>query len=306
MIRVPKPRKLIPATWADKAAQEVAAVAKYYKKWSPRKRAFKFKVYRDPEIKKVLVELFNFKCAYCEYRYKGGYPADIDHWRPKNAVRVDDKSRKPGYYWLASDWDNLFPACKYCNTANRHETKGVLPKTRGKLDQFPIQGARSRARLRPGREKGERPLLLNPSTDDPRLHLEYLEAGTERGVVKARAGRTNRASAKGIHSIEVYALDRRQLVEERRDLITSLLGVLRDLEKFAARHRARPNDAEPLTDFRDELESLRLNFLERDNPYLAVSRQFALPVLSTLVVTATLGTEVRAAINPTLPKDSWL
>lgn len=305
MIRVKKPRSKIPKGWKQRALAERKRAISHFGSAKARKKKFDFKAYRDPEVKNVLVKMFNYKCAYCEFQHKGGVSPDIDHWRPKSAVRVGKVSRKPGYYWLAADWDNLFPACRFCNSINTHEDeKGVL-ETGGKLDQFPFASSPTRRRMVPGSERRERPLLLNPSKDNPSDHLEYSTAPAERGIVKAKVRRKGRESVKGRVSINVYALWRKSLVEERGDRITRLLGHLNELNKYAARYAREPKNPDHLVDFESNIDSLASNYLEAGLPYLAAVRQFALPQLGVLVRQRGLKRIVRK-LNALLPRECQL
>jgi len=114
---------------------------------------------------------FNGKCAYCESQIIDGRNADIDHYRPK-ALVTDEKDKPvtirfddghtdthPGYYWLAYEWHNLLPACKYCNQLTKLKYSTV-----GKKNRFPIRGNYA---MHPGEERSEQPLLLHPVFDDP-------------------------------------------------------------------------------------------------------------------------------------------
>jgi len=106
-------------------------------------------VWRD--IKQFLMDnVFYHKCAYCETNLvEARQDADAEHFRPKLAVnykekpeqdnrkyvkaRVTDVSQNPpeeidhpGYFWLAYNWKNLLPACRFCNSKD------------GKKNQFPV------------------------------------------------------------------------------------------------------------------------------------------------------------------------
>ena len=107
-------------------------------------------VWRD--IKQFLMEhVFHKKCAYCETNLaEARQDADAEHFRPKLGVnyknilepgnrtyvkaKVLDLTKAPpkeiehpGYFWLAYNWKNLLPACRYCNSKN------------GKKNQFPVK-----------------------------------------------------------------------------------------------------------------------------------------------------------------------
>ncbi len=299
MIRVSKPRASIPKAWKPKAFAETQRAITHFSSVKTRRKKFNFTAYRDPEVKDALVKIFNHKCAYCEFQHKGGISPDIDHWRPKRAVRVGTTSHSPGYYWLGADWDNLFPACRFCNSINTHEDENGSLETSGKMDQFPVVSARARRGWRQGSERGERPLLLNPSHDDPGRHLEYSTVTGERGIVRPKLV-NGRESAKGSNSIEVYALWRKTLVEQRRDLITSLLNHLDELKKYAARHAKNPQNPDHREDFESHIDSLALNYLKPNLPYLAAIRQFALPQLKLLVKKRGL-TRIVRKLNADLP-----
>jgi hypothetical protein len=114
---------------------------------------------------------FKAKCAYCETSISNHY-GDVEHFRPKAgiqrqnrtwvAIRVGAKEiRHPGYFWLAYDWENLIPSCSGCNRYQH----GV-----GKANCFPVDGPYAK---RPGQERKERPLLLNPRVDDPQKHIKF-------------------------------------------------------------------------------------------------------------------------------------
>lgn len=61
--------------------------------------------YRHPEIKSVLIEETNGKCAYCESKLLHIAYGDIEHIIPKSTKAE-----------VAFEWDNLTLACDVCNT----------------------------------------------------------------------------------------------------------------------------------------------------------------------------------------------
>lgn len=181
-----------------------------------------FKAYGDPAVKTALHTLFGGHCAYCESRYDHVSPMDVEHFRPKGAViEADGKLSKPGYYWLAADWDNLLPSCIGCNRARSQEQAladgTTVTDTSGKANLFPLAGGSVRAKAS-GEEATERALLLNPCRDDPRLYLLFRSDGW----VEPRAGAEERAEPRGLATIEVCGLDRASLVESRRRAATRL------------------------------------------------------------------------------------
>ncbi|PEQ84657.1 hypothetical protein CN481_22065 [Bacillus sp. AFS006103] len=151
---------------------------------------FKFSLYKDEEIKEGLKELFHGKCAYCESIFIHNAYGQIEHWRPKKGVT--ENTNHSGYYWLASDWENLLWACPVCNS------KG------NKGNHFPLFNSSSYALKSSDDINKEQPLLINPCNDNPISHLEY----NEEGFIKDK-------TPMGKKSIEIYGLDRPDLTAER-------------------------------------------------------------------------------------------
>lgn len=193
------------------AARERKKVEEFYADEKNRFAPFAFSAYRADEVKEALERMFHGKCAYCEARYAGTQPMDVEHWRPKGKV-VDGGTEYGGYYWLASEWTNLLPSCVDCN---RQRTQTIAPdgvkRSVGKAMSFPLEEGSPRATRR-GETEREKPLLLDPCNDRPEEYLEFVADG----VVRPRGG-TARAKARA--SIDTYALNRSGLVEERRRLL---------------------------------------------------------------------------------------
>ena len=122
------------------------------------------------EIKPIFMAIQHNKCAYCERRLEGQpygrIEHDIEHFRPKNAIRKwptrkiirkrDIQLDYPtggawseGYYLLAYNIENYATACKTCNS--------IL-----KLNYFPIAGKRGPQSDSPRRLLSEKPFLLYP------------------------------------------------------------------------------------------------------------------------------------------------
>lgn len=111
---------------------------------------------------------FYRRCAYCE-RDLNDLDA-LDHYRPaKKITNIRNKviQNHEGYYWLTYEWKNLLPACNLCNTVVKRDGEPT-----GKGNRFPLEFEDARAK-NPGEEKNERPLLLNPTIDNPDEHFEY-------------------------------------------------------------------------------------------------------------------------------------
>jgi hypothetical protein len=159
------------------------------------------------------LDVTNWKCAYCETRLGPGQGAgDVEHYRPKARAR-DGEGRvvhvqrdgveidHPGYFWLAYDWTNLLPSCLTCNRRATDLSSGEML---GKADWFPTLN--SFWACRPEEVELEQPALLNPWVDDPAVHLTF---DPETGIVGG-------SSERGRITIEVFGLNREQLLNDRR------------------------------------------------------------------------------------------
>lgn len=196
--------------------------------------------------KEYLLGAFHHKCAYCETVISVNQPVDVEHYRPKN--RVTDDKFKPikatypdgwgtidhmGYFWLAYDWDNLLPSCIDCNRFRMHDDQ-----VGGKGDRFPVADFRA---CLPGDEGQERPLLVNPTLQDPNEHFEFFEDGTMRGLTDA-----------GFETILLLGLNRREhLVRARR---SAFAAARRALAEFL--DEVRRDDSTNLSDIRDEVNAI--------------------------------------------------
>ncbi len=227
----------------------------------------KYSSYKADSVVQALEKLFHGKCAYCESRYQHLHPVDVEHFRPKGGIAVLDRAtgkmklQRPGYYWLAASWENLFPSCIDCNRERTQEFPDQPSGKFGKANKFPLSGRKRK--LAPGCERKEKPLLLNPCEDDPDEHLEF----TEEGVVRPALDRQNRPSRKGKASIEVYGLHRNTLVQERRDFATKINAQIARVRRAARRKVQYPQDLSFTEELREELEILK--------SYLASSQQYA-------------------------------
>lgn len=215
---VPKPGTKKKSTAAgtapsSAATEELALADAHYKSPLPAggvHPAFEFKAYKRGDVKAALYKDFFDKCAYCESRYATTAPVDVEHFRPKGRVKGDDTH--PGYWWLAMRWENLLPACIFCNRHNKHSTPTPPPPpkkagdpvnklalnpatgklnssrmlTTGKQDAFPVK----KTRLLPHSldYASEEALLLDPCTDDPEEYLHFhIDATAPLGLVLPKA-----------------------------------------------------------------------------------------------------------------------
>lgn len=235
--------------------------------------SFDFEVYKDKKLRALLTSIFNDKCAYCEGEYAHVAPTDYEHFRPKNAVDTGDGTFKPGYYWLAGDWNNLLISCIDCNRSREHEVPGQAKKVKlGKLDQFPL---RQKNHVRShnddiGDEESDR-LLINPCIDNPKKHFSF----DEEGIISAKG----KPLDMGKKSIEVYALQRKGLVEKRKTEMLDLTSAIEQLKHLISIHPILMDSgsAEKVKDNLKQIEQLKNDLERRTNakaPYLGMKYQY--------------------------------
>ncbi|NII25181.1 TIGR02646 family protein [Pseudoflavitalea sp. X16] len=244
---------------------------------------FDFCAYNSDEVKIALKKLFNGKCAYCESPILTVTVGDIEHFRPKAAIVTDKKKMlKPGYYWLAADWDNLLLSCNNCNRKITQEEFEGGAFTMGKANQFPIDDERARCKSHTGdlaKEEKVR-LLINPCTEDPEEYLEYLD----NGAIKAKNQPDRFKIKKAEQSISVYALLRDPLVKERAKLvkdiqyhISVLLSTREEIVK-AKKAGIKPWEDSCYERLMQTLDKLS-QYIAPDQPYSAIAKQFIQPIL---------------------------
>jgi uncharacterized protein (TIGR02646 family) len=186
-----------------------------------------FKVYSKDEVKKELTELFYGKCAYCETPYAVSGDLNIEHYRPKSLVKIEEDNRElTGYWWLASAWNNLLPSCKRCNCVYIYEFNGGKFSL-GKGNFFPISNVLYRNRVNPrvNDEQIEVALLIDPSIDNPMDYLIF-DFTSKESIVNPKYG-----SLKGVKSIQHYALNRPDLVKERTKEVKRFANELVGIEE---------------------------------------------------------------------------
>lgn len=161
------------------------------------------------ELRGDLLEMCLNKCAYCESSINGATSdADIDNYRPKGGARGLDKEFSPHhYYWLAYEWGNLLITCQRCN---RH-----------KRNFFPVASDRVEIGTTGSALIEEKPLLIDPTIDDPDKHLEINDSAILNGVTE-----------KGVITIDICKLNRKELVNERLKVGKLFLERLRMLESY--------------------------------------------------------------------------
>ncbi len=284
MIFVDRNNVVAPSSLIDKGGagrNESAKVLRFYRiaaNYAAGTDYKKYKAYKGKDVKKQLTTLFNGKCAYCESKIIVVTSPDIEHFRPKAGTGKDERNLlQPGYYWLASSWENLLLSCASCNRKNTFEIVNVGSRTVGKLNQFPL--ARNTFRLRlPSddfdREESVR-LLINPCLEDPEEHIYFDDDGIIFPKSKNRG-----VSRKGTNSIEVYVLQRKALVDDRKVLIKKIKAQIVTVDRCLKRQNDVGKGVDPEVDnwLNDEITKLR-GFLDPYEPYQAVARQYIRPYM---------------------------
>jgi uncharacterized protein (TIGR02646 family) len=119
-------------------------------------------IYGHPSVKQQLIDEQHGKCCFCEADFTANGYGDVEHFRPKGGFTRDRSGKliRPGYYWLAYDWDNLFFSCQICNQ-------------QFKKNYFPLEDEVERATTHTADYRRELPLLIHPSTDEPMNHITF-------------------------------------------------------------------------------------------------------------------------------------
>ena len=172
-------------------------------------------IYNARPVKQSLKAAQKNKCCFCEKDQVDEYGA-VEHYRPKSGYKIsksDKQLTKPGYYWLAYNWDNLLFVCGPCNTTY-------------KQNYFPLLDEAKRAKSHIDDVDEETPLLLDPcGKKDPRNHIYFQDNFP---MYKDSFGQ---------RTIEICGLDRDELNEKRQRLMNDIetrLALLSHREAFNA------------------------------------------------------------------------
>lgn len=147
-----------------------------------------------------LKHLFHGKCAYCECRFGKTDTIEVDHFRPpSDAKQRSGAASRIHYWWLAYEFENLYPACAECRSH--------------KATLFPVRGKRAAPGTRGDDLREEKAQLLDPCLDDPDKYLFFTSSGK---VLPAGRGRN---AERGAATIETLSLNRLDLVRARAKAI---------------------------------------------------------------------------------------
>lgn len=149
-------------------------------------------VYAASDVKEQLKEDQKGKCAYCERFLNGDYGA-VEHFRPKGGYCLNGKLERPGYYWLAYDWNNLLFSCSECNTSY-------------KGNHFPLEDEDMRDIASQDISK-EKALLIQPVVENPGDFIAF-----HKHIVVAKNGNLKRKT-----TIALLKLNDRKDLKEKRE-----------------------------------------------------------------------------------------
>ncbi|MBX8485227.1 hypothetical protein [Pseudomonas cichorii] len=201
-----------------------------WKGWSAQ---LEFKTYSDNEdVKKSLSDLFANKCAYCES------PLDVqdmhtEHFRPKREVHANDDPKQRGYWWLGACWENLLPACGYCNRSPGIDHTTGWRYGSGKGVRFPLLPGSPRAIL-PGEEALESPVLINPAEDEPSDYFTFRQlSGLSFATINHLPTIAQQIRAMG--TMEICGLNHDGLVRQRTTHLKGVAIVARGYVEAAIR-----------------------------------------------------------------------
>ncbi len=209
MIRIRKPdtaprilrNRGVTQTDADKAAYDGAP-----QDYRSGDKTFDFKrsIYAAKSVKNTLRKAQHDKCCFCEAKVTHIAYGDVEHFRPKGGYRQDpdDPLSRPGYYWRAYAWENLFFSCQLCNQ-------------RYKKNLFPLRNPGQRARSHHDDSAAEEALFIDPGTMNPEEFISFRQEYPY-AVDDSDLGRM---------TIDALGLDREALAERRRDRLAALLLV---------------------------------------------------------------------------------
>lgn len=213
------------------------------------KFAFDRGIYAADEVKIALRTAQHDKCAFCEAKVTHITDGDIEHFRPKSAVKQNagGKLEYPGYFWLAYDWENLLLACNNCN--RRH--KGNL---------FPLLDPKKRCRPHRRNLTHESPLFVNPADEDPAPFLEFVGE-----TVIARGG-----NPRGQATIDALGLDRSELTNHRLTKLRLLQQLQQALSELQSRSRPTRSQQQTIAD----IQALLAEHQRDDAEYSAMAQAF--------------------------------
>ena len=207
MIKINKDVR-VPATLRNRGAKLTESLKREFDKlredYLEGRKKFVYKtIYNNKTVVGTLRKCQHNKCCFSEAKFTVDYP-HVEHFRPKGKVNenLSPTFLYPGYYWLAYDWKNLFLCKSKTNVSH-------------KRNFFPLEVESDRNRSHRDNNP-EQPLLIDPSSEDPRQHIRF------------HKDEPYHLSERGRVTIELLNLRHPELEEARRTRFT-LLTAVKDL-----------------------------------------------------------------------------
>ena len=176
----------------------------------------------DPEVVAALDKLFRSKCAFCESRA----PLHIHRFRPESEASPLAASELSHLYyvWLRTDWGNFYPICEQCSALSYRQFP--VSRGRGRLPSSTEIEVFAKEELGQWRWKHhDSPLLIDPCREK-----EY-----SRHLSVELSGRLRDMSVSGWTTIDVFDLNRDQLLGARGDAFQQYFKLLRsEFDRSAA------------------------------------------------------------------------
>jgi len=224
VIQIDKPEEA-PEVLIKKGKKKRAANCRSYTrskaKYNSGEKTFDFdlKIYGDKKVKQKLIDCQHGKCCFCESDLVAVAYGDVEHYRPKGGYQQTESEdlQKPGYYWLAYEWKNLFFSCQLCNQ-------------KYKRNLFPLEDKNKRAKTHKDKIEKEDPLFVNPTVDNPERYIKY----------RKEVAFSVNGSKKGAVTINNIGLNRDKL-RERRLKMYSYAKTLWEIIEVAADSKAKDN-----------------------------------------------------------------
>jgi uncharacterized protein (TIGR02646 family) len=160
MIRINKPERA-PRILRERGQRTTEANQQAFEN-GERDFDFDSSLYGAKSVKNALIKAQHGKCAFCESQIRHISHGDVEHFRPKGGARQSDADplERPGYFWLAYAWANLFLACQLCNQSF-------------KKNLFPLADPAKRARSHLDDLGAEAPMLIHPGDEEPNALIGF-------------------------------------------------------------------------------------------------------------------------------------
>lgn len=228
----------------------------------------KEELWRNEKVTDKLHFSHHGKCCYCERRRDRKSEMDVEHYRPKGAVK--DEVGHEGYWWLAYEWNNALWSCKTCNQRYKGTIFTLLPNaTRafGEADDL----------------NKENPCLINPKHEDPSQYLTFhIEHSGGRCYITAlpRAGIGKDEKKRASETVRIAGLNRDMpgynLIEERGSEFSSSTFqiIVYDIIRYEDMKNRDPEKRQHFIDAINELRKRLKRFICSDRIFAGVYRDY--------------------------------